>query len=241
VSNFLGISAVESNGTMIYGTGLPAPGTFSGYLQNKMQSMDAGVLMDPLSYSSTQQANVTNFVHNLTGSLLLAISVPYSSYQTAYNNLSAQADPQVVNQSAEAIFTYLLGIDSLGSLLSIGLYDIQSIMGSRLNNPLTGTSAAYADKMMATRRLFNTSPTTDGTTPTNSWINDMQQASPLVLQRELVYLLAEMNYQLYQMRMMDEKILLTLAAMQIGSLPGLLPGATQPLTSIATNASSSTS
>lgn len=240
-SNMLGVSATESNNTVIYGTGFPAPGSFSTYLQVQMPNMNADVLTAPLAYSSTQLNNVNNFIHNITGSLTMLLPLPYSEYQTAYNNINtAQSDPALVNQSAEAIFNYILSLKSFGSYLSIGLSDLEFIMGRRMPNALTGTSTAADESMMFTRRLFNNTPT-QGTVPDNTWVNDMNQASPIVLQREMVVLLAEINYQLYLQRMQDEKILLTLAAMQLGSTASMAPTVSQSLAQLGNTSSTSTS
>jgi intracellular multiplication protein IcmX len=238
-SNLLGVSAVESNNTIVYGTGFPAPGIFSTYMQNQMPNMNADVLTAPLAYNSTQLNNVNNFVHNLTGSLTMLLPLPYSEYQTAYNNIqNAQTDPSLANQSAEAIFDYILSLKSFGAYLSIGLSDLEFVMGRRMPNALTGTSTAADESMMFTRRLFNNTPS-QGTVPDNTWVNDMNQASPIVLAREQVTLLAEINYQLYLMRMQDEKILLTLAAMQLGGTASMAPTVSQPLAQIGTTTSTS--
>ncbi len=240
-SNLLGVSAIESNNTIIYGTGFPAPGAFSTYLQTQMPNMNADVVTSPLTYNSTQLNNVNNFIHNLTGALITSLPLPYSEYQTAYNNIqTAQSNPSLVNQSAEAIFSYILNLKSFGAYLSVGLSDIEYVIGRRMPNALTGTSTAFDESMMFTRRLFNNTPS-QGSVPDNTWINDMNQASPIVLQREMLMLLAEINYQLYLERMQNEKILLTVAAIQLGGTASSAPTIAQSLSALTANSTTSTS
>lgn len=238
-SNLLGVSALETNNTIIYGTGFPAPGTFSTYLETQMPNLNASVLTAPLTYNSTQLNNVNNYIHNITGSLLMQLPINTSEYQTAYNNIqTAQSNPSLVNESAEAIFSYILNLKSFGAYMSVGLSDLEYIIGRRMPNALTGTSTAFDESEMFTRRILNSLPSSAGSAAQNTWLQDMNEASQIVLLREMTVLLAEINYQMYLERMQNEKVLLTLAAMQMGSTASMSTTIAQPLQEVTSNASS---
>lgn len=65
---------------------------------------------------------------------------------------------------------------------------------------------------MATRR-FTSSTDTQG--KTKSWYNKIEHAGPATLQRENLMLLAEMRYELYKNRMINERILATLSTTEL--------------------------
>ena len=57
---------------------------------------------------------------------------------------------------------------------------------------------------MATWRLFNADKSAK-----SSWLDQINQASSATVQKEMVTLLAEINYQLYLTRQQEERMLLT--------------------------------
>jgi intracellular multiplication protein IcmX len=57
---------------------------------------------------------------------------------------------------------------------------------------------------MATRRLFNTDPSQP-----SQWLTQINSSSPATVQKEMVALLAEINFQLYLNRQQEERLLLT--------------------------------
>lgn len=68
------------------------------------------------------------------------------------------------------------------------------------------------EEEMATKRINKAS------TDESGWYMKIANASPETVQREVAYLLAEMNYQLYLNRRMSEKLLMTMTAIGAGSL-----------------------
>ena len=66
------------------------------------------------------------------------------------------------------------------------------------------TSQALNEFTMATWRLYN--PAGGANT---QWLSEINQASPTTVQKEMVTLLAEINYQLYLTRQQQERLLLT--------------------------------
>ena len=57
---------------------------------------------------------------------------------------------------------------------------------------------------MATWRLY-----TPGGNANTNWLTQINQASPATVQKEMVTLLAEINYQMYLTRQQEERLLLT--------------------------------
>ena len=72
-------------------------------------------------------------------------------------------------------------------------------------NPLL-TSQALSEFTMATWRLYNPADTDPSK---KQWLDKINDASSATLQKEMVTLLAEINYQLYLNRQQEERLLLT--------------------------------
>ena len=78
--------------------------------------------------------------------------------------------------------------------------------------PLSGHQSQLSiEKDMATRRIKKYFG------ETNSWYNKMEAANPVTVNREVAYLLAEMNYQLYLNRQIQERMLATMSAIGAAS------------------------
>jgi hypothetical protein len=114
---------------------------------------------------------------------------------------------------------YLPQVRRLAAIQTGGVYALQNIFNRSMpiedagSNPLVQTLQGYPDanhipktprdleKFMATRRLD----------PQSGWYQHLQQASPMELQREQIYLQAEMLYELYQVHQTEEQNQMLLA------------------------------
>lgn len=101
---------------------------------------------------------------------------------------------------------FLVGLLARAAKQSVGLSNLNQMFARRIRNARTGKSPLEHEHEMVTRRLKE------------KWHDDMEKATPLTLQREMLYLLAEINYQLYQQRRDNERLLATVSAMQLEQL-----------------------
>jgi len=113
---------------------------------------------------------------------------------------------------------YLVSQRIYTSLESVGLSNLYQMLARRLVTPELGTKAGMdkpdasqleVDNFIANRRI--TDP---------NWYTKMEQASPLVIQREMLYVLAAMQRQFNEQKIMNERILATLSAIQLQALNG---------------------
>lgn len=96
---------------------------------------------------------------------------------------------------------YLMRVYNYVARESLGMSNLYQIFGSRLTT--NGKSAVQAEYDSATRRLKP------------EWHDEMEKAAPLTVAREMIYLMAEMNYQMYQQRRMNERMLATMSMIQL--------------------------
>lgn len=177
-------------------------------------NMNVNTLLLPLQYNSSQQQSAWNFIQ--------------------YLSIMAQHDPaldlsQLSNNDLASIFTsnsdfqnYLVSLRSQAAAQSIGLSNLYYIYSSRIPQStasytsmipnLTKISALYPqaspaqiENYLATRRYRDPNWSTMVQTTANS----------AELQRQTVYLLRDLLYEEYQHKLVDERILTTLSAMQL--------------------------
>ncbi len=139
-----------------------------------------------------------------------------------YSNLYMQAVPtdgsNVTSvQQAQAqgtLNTYFTNLRIYAAQSSVGLSNLYFILSQTLTADPTGkdnnvSSQAMNEFNMATWRLFNP----NNNTANKQWIEGINNASPGTVQKEIAVLLAEMNYQMYLDRQIQERILLTQSVM----------------------------
>lgn len=74
------------------------------------------------------------------------------------------------------------------------------------NKPIADASLAAAENYLAVERL------------NSDWYKKMETANPITVQRETLYLLAEMRYEMHRMRQDNERLLAAVSAQQLQSL-----------------------
>jgi intracellular multiplication protein IcmX len=185
----------------------------SSYNQLLLPQLNAESLLAPLyldatsnnSTSSSQQTNTAaatsrltaanqaqqamNFIRYVSGSVLPTILPNASTYSTYASSPSKLA----------AVNSYLVSLRIYAAQSSVGFSNLYYILSKRL--PINGstTTQALNEYNMATWRLADS----------NQWVSKVNTASSLTVQKEIVMLLAEINYQLYLDRQIQERMLLT--------------------------------
>ena len=250
-ANIIGTTA-QSGSTSV----LPNPYDFfsNTYNQQFLSQLNSNTLIAPLLYSTTQstgqsgsttaqnglpaqnQAQVAaNFVRYASGSVIPQKLPSHQLYDTFYNAATSGSNDLAKAQAQATLSTYLVSLRVYAAQSSVGLSNLYYILSKRLpQNVATSTSdksgvppssQALSEFNMATWRLFNADKSAK-----SSWLDQINQASSATVQKEMVTLLAEINYQLYLTRQQEERMLLTssMLLLQNTRLSVALPESTPP-------------
>lgn len=179
--------------------------------------------------AKNQAQQAENFIRYVSGSVA-PVTLPN---MTDYSNLYLQAvppngtkvDPAQQAKAQTSLSTYFTNLRIYAAQSSVGLSNLYYIMSKRLPQNLGGgnanTSQAMSEFNMATWRLFN-----PGTTSQNKqWIEGINNGSSATVQKEIAVLLAEINYQMYLDRQIQERILLTNSVMLMQNTKASQPSA----------------
>lgn len=165
----------------------------------------------------TQAQQAANFIRYAISSVA-PFNLPDRKSYDAYYGKAMNTDntiPLVQQMQAQATLTsYLTTVRVYAAQSSVAMSNLYSMFSRRLPQNLTGanttgqqnsqTSQALSEFTMATWRLYNPDQSAN-----TQWINQINNASPATVQKEMATLLAEINYQLYLSRQQQERILLT--------------------------------
>ncbi|BCA96789.1 intracellular multiplication protein IcmX [Legionella antarctica] len=198
------------------GTGSPTP---SG---NKNPGLEA----------QTQIEVAANFIRYASGQVAPGTLPSLQSYTTLYNTAyptGKTSITQVQQKQAQAtLATYFANLRIFAAQSSVGMGNLYYILSKRLpqklgtssdNSPIL-SSEALSEFRMASWRLFNSDLSTN-----KQWINQINNASSATVQKEIATLLAEINYQMYLDRQLQERILLTNSIMLIQNTRSSQPSA----------------
>lgn len=210
---------------------LPGPYDFFGntYNQQFLSQLNSNALIAPLLYATGQSDSTTaqnglpaqnqaqvaaNFVRYASGSVIPVKMPSHQVYDAIYNAATSSSNGLAQAKAQATLSTYLAGLRVYAAQSSIGFSNLYYILSKRLpQNVATSTSdksgappssQALSEFNMATWRLFNADKSAK-----SSWLDQINQASSATVQKEMVTLLAEINYQLYLSRQQDERMLLT--------------------------------
>jgi intracellular multiplication protein IcmX len=166
--------------------------------------------------NQAQQAN--NFVRYASG-LTVPTSLPsfkeYSDLYTLANQNIGKNPPDSQQMQAQAtLATYFNNLRVYAAQSSVGISNLYYIMSKRIPQNLANepTSQALIEFNMATHRLFVPDTNSGGNTtskPNTQWTAELNTASSATIQKEIAVLLAEINYQMYLDRQLQERMLLT--------------------------------
>lgn len=212
------------------------PGQTQGY-NTANDALNLNALLRPLSFNtqstqSQQSAGLTNainyirFVTNQMTPVTMPTYKTYASYTAALQSPKSPGDSGYSDyiSALNAFNKFQANLRAYVAFASIATSNFNQLLARRLKAPGAATSQAQADYVMATRRLFvpgsnNPSDASSASSGQQTqWYQQMEKAPPITVQREMLYLLSEMNYQMYQMRMIQERELATLSAMQMQNL-----------------------
>lgn len=214
------------------GTPLPGPTEFFTYTINQplLTQLNSNTLLSPLLYTTTnsssqstsstayssqtnglpaqsQAQQAANFIRYVTRTLTPTPLPSQTDYSAIYVKYLNMATPAAQQQAQTQLTTYLEGLRTYAAQNSVVFSNLYGMLAKRLPQNSTGSSSSQAlnEFQMATWRLYNPNQTGSGT----QWLDQINQASAATVQKEMVVLLAEINYQLYLSRQQEERALLT--------------------------------
>ncbi len=172
-------------------------------------------------FGKSQAAQADNFIRYATGQVLPMALVSAGDYNSAAEKVQGSGEDKLKSMTQLNIYTAM--IRTYAAQSSVSFSTLYYIMSKRLpNTNLNNKSQAEIDFHLATKRLTNGAK--DGTPRKKSkWMDEINHASSLDVQRQMAILLAEMNYQMYQSRMDQERMLMVLAVLQGEFLATLKP------------------
>ncbi len=170
--------------------------------------------------AQTQAQQAANFIRYVSGAIAPAPLPQLSAYQDLYNKANPVAGSNVTQiqqkQAQSTLNNYLANLRIYAAQSSVGVGNLYYLLSKRLpqnqgesNNAIL-TSQAMSEFNMASWRLFNANMSAN-----KQWINQLNNASPATVEKEIATLLAEINYQMYLDRQIQERILLTNSIMLI--------------------------
>ena len=214
-----------------------------------IRQINSNTLIAPLVYSSapvtpvnlngisgtvtSQAQEAENFIRYVSGSFLQLKPLDPTVYNSLYT--SAKSTPTTpASIAAQAQLTnYFVTLRTMSAQVSVAVGNLYAIASKRMPQTLPGgespakpTSEAMQEYLMATKRLYDPGKSGAPQQP-SQWVEKINKASSATVQKEIAILLAEMNYQLYQQRQQQERLLLTESVMTI-ELAGLLATQVNP-------------
>ncbi len=208
---------------------------------------------NPGLVAASQTESAENFIRFASGSVVPPDLPSYSSYNSLYTtSLQTDSSDNPTSQALQAqvaLTQYLAQLRIFAAQTSVVMSNLYAILARRIPQTLSGsssgsqTSTALSEFQMATWRILPESSSSTSTSSSSQWIEQINQASPITVQKEMAILLAEINYQLYLSRQQQERILLTNSMLLLQTIQKPLGSnlATQPPASVTTTTSSSSS
>jgi intracellular multiplication protein IcmX len=185
---------------VVYSISRGEPGT--GSPSTRKSSPLAGALSP-----DSEEATAANFVRYVTNQVKNLDYPQKFEFNTAYSKAIEAINDKSSSPEATKLAKYIANLRSYAAQASVGISNFNYLLAKRKLNGDSGVSQAAIEAEMATKELFNP-----------QWYTDMEQSSDSVVQRQTLYMLAKMNYQLYLNRLMYERILATLSVMQLQDL-----------------------
>lgn len=211
-----------------------APGKeFFSYAINQqlISQLNSNSLLGPMLYSTTgeqqstsssqpqqnglpaqsQAQQAANFIRYATSGVAPLALPKYQDYTTLYaqaTNAGKNTDLPTQLQAQTILANYFTSLRVYAAQSSVAISNLYYILSKRMPQKGTSDSALTSQSLteftMATWRLY-----TPGGNANAQWLNQINNASSATVQKEMVTLLAEINYQLYLNRQQEERLLLT--------------------------------
>jgi hypothetical protein len=221
----------KSTGVAVTSFNPTAPPPIPIAVLSETTRLDIGTLLNPLTYSKDQTKEAQNFITWSSGLGNPVRTIDFSRLLKVKDPGGVLYTPETISKyllNKPNVVNYLVALRTYVAELSVGLSNLYHIYEERLPiddatalgkqlaaagtpaNPselkaLTlPTSVAQVQQYLATRRVA------DG-----QWYAQMLQATPIELQRQMLFLLAEMQAQQFRTNMELERLNATLSVMEL--------------------------
>lgn len=230
----------EAISTFVLG-GIPSPALPTQLDTNTLSQLNSNSLITPLLYSTTSsqspgggqpasangltgnnQAQIAqNFIRYISVNVVPPKQLGKSAHSQLYTAATSTTIPIDKRLAAiKALGNYFVIQRGFAALMSVGESNLYEMLAKRMPQKLTSgdpnggkptptSSVALNEFKMATRRLYDPTDTQQN----NSWVDQINTASPATVQKEMAFLLAEIRYEMYLARQQQERLLLTNSAM----------------------------
>lgn len=221
----------------------PNTGSQNGSQAYLLKQIDSSLFLSPLIYdteslsSQTQSSSegqglsnnsqmqaASNYVKYVSGTLFPKSLADQSTINTKNDTISnTNNNYQTRMKAFHDLLGYILGLRVYAAQMSLPMQNFYESLAKRMVLPTDSsssqkTSQALNEFVMASYRLYTPSSSNDGGAATSAWQDMINSASPATVQKETALILAEINYQLYQMRQQQEKLLLIQSSQLMNSL-----------------------
>ncbi|MDF1683949.1 MAG: type IV secretion protein IcmX [Legionellaceae bacterium] len=180
------------------------------------KSDDAGLV------AKTQAQEAENFIR-YAASLVTPPALPKKkAYDKLYMKSIAKKGSSVSDKdkklAEQGLAKYIAKLRTFSAQSSVPTGNLYALLSKRIpqsqgSDNGVKISQALSEFQMATRRLYD-----PASQDKKQWIDQINEASSITVEKEIAILLAEMNYQLYLSRQQEERTLLTLSMMLMQTL-----------------------
>lgn len=244
----------EAIGFQVFGD-IPNPTNVHVFDMNVIKQLNSNTMLGPLIYSSTpvtpsnlkgitgaatsQAQEAENFIRYVSGSFQLNGFMDPATLQSLYSDATSNPATSSTISSMAQLTSYFLQLRTGAAQMSVAVGNLYYLASKRIpqtpgvpsgTKPPAGTeptSEALNEYHMATRRLYRPGKSGDAK-EASQWIDKINKASSVTVQKEIAILLAEMNYQLYLSRQTQERELLTGSVMLLELGKGMTGGSVAP-------------
>lgn len=187
--------------------------TNSGAGDNSFGSPFGGGSQNTGLNAANEIDNANNFIRYASGSLNPKLLPTIEAFRKEIATLqNKNADEDAKSAAKATVLKFIAQLRTYAARSSIGTGNLNNILARRMPNQANNKSQLQAEYEMASRRLFNAA---DGK---NTWHDNIEKAQTITLLREMNYTLAEINYQLYLNRRIQELSLAAISMIQLQSL-----------------------
>jgi hypothetical protein len=171
------------------------------------QNYDSNSLLGPVGYPSQASAQIAlNYIQYAAG-----LAQPYSA------DLA-----QLQAYNSNNFLPYLTAVRSLNAAQSVGINNLYQIYADRVriaglggkaglsSDPNAPASVTEVEQYSASRRV-----TSMDSANSKGWYTQMETASPATIEREMLYILAEMRLEMYKNRQALERLIAVNSVMQL--------------------------
>ncbi len=223
----LGITQSAPTSTNTYAT---SPSQQEAANEND-KALNFDSLFGPSGYNTTNTSGTTS--NSNTDPETLALNfIRFVSGLANPVSVASLNDLNAMGVSTAQRYDYLVALRSYIAAQSVGTSNLFQMLSRRHIYPGLGSSVGMkqADTVDSSGNVTQGAAVADASqsqvddyvaqrrTTTIAWYQNMEKATPITVQRETLYVLAEIQASLNEMKKLDERILATLSAMQLMQL-----------------------